>query len=120
MNLIDLLGTQQSAGEVIRYKFSPQIKKAIEDKLRKEEEKRAELANKEKEKKETKDKDGDKHKNTAAKALNNSKVEKRANSPLDQSVPTSEEEPVEQEVIKKEIFNMVCYGVPDIYLNYEK
>lgn len=114
--LKELLSLPQSVGQVIRYKYSPHIKKMIEEKQKREELKRLETANKEKDKKDSKKMSKQKSPDRAKSTL-----KKNTESQID--INTSQSEPGKQEstdyaelaIIKKELFNTVCYGIPDIY-----
>jgi hypothetical protein len=115
---IDLLSTQQSIGEIIRYRISPHIKLILAAKAKKEEEtkkpavaadkkdgnKKGELKN---EKKETK---------SAITIVSMDENKKNVEADLIKY----ENELKELEKIKKENINMVCYGLPDVIMQLQQ
>lgn len=122
--LREFLENRQSCGEIIRYRIAPHLRQIISEKLKREEElKRLASA-----KKETKK---DKKESSSAKA----KSPTREKSPNRKQPDTIQEDAVlEQEIaetnteepdttidsnptrIKLENSNMVCFGLPDIYM----
>ena len=124
---------RQSVGEIIRFKVSPHVKKIIEDNIKREELKKQQQAEKEKEKKEKKDTKAGSERN---KSPSNKKGEKpselpRTTSGAVQSTEDLSDQPslvdIEEQKhlellkslsqIKKENFNMVCYGLPDVFMS---
>jgi len=124
---------RQSCGEIVRNRVSPHIKLIIEQNLKKEEEMKQTLL--EREKKEKKDKENKKESSKESK--NKSATEKKQNeaAKVEQVVSNIQEEQEDQAVqkeleemriadliknfskIKKENCNLVCYGLPDVYLS---
>lgn len=134
--ILEFIENRQSCGEIIRFKTSPYLKHLITENQKKEEEKK-QTSGGEKDKKGTNDKKGDK------KADNKSKSPSRSKSPAkktekekaaehsdeSKAKPTTADSEAEnakalqdEELlrklaqIRKENFNMVCYGLPDVYI----
>jgi hypothetical protein len=112
------LSTQQSIGEIIRYRISPHIKLILAAKTKKEEEtkKPAVAADK---------KDG----NKKGELKNEKKESKSAITivTIDESKKNVEADLIkyenelkELEKIKKENINMVCYGLPDVIMQLQQ
>jgi hypothetical protein len=138
--LREYLDNRQSSGEIVRYRTAPHHKFLLEEKARKEEEKRAQ-AEKEKEKKDTK-KDTKKDavkaseapksprkKGDSAKQEVKSAVVEETPAVVDPAVEAEEKariEALEQEKrqqrlndlskLRKENLNMICFGLPDVYM----
>jgi hypothetical protein len=133
------LEQRQSVGEIVRYRSAPHIKFLLQEKIQKEEEKRAQ-GDREKEKKDAKKdakKDG-KETASGTKSPTKGKRDKANESKLDvqtdlsSSILTEEaEEKTRLEALaeekrqeffkqlsrlRKENLNMICYGLPDVYM----
>jgi hypothetical protein len=136
---------RQSVGEIVRYRSAPHQKYLIQEKIRKEEEKRMQ-GEKEKEKKDAKKdpkKDakeppsGSKSPSKAAKRDKTSDSILDVRATMDASVVTAVDpafeaeekarlEALEEEKrreffkqisrLRKENLNMICYGLPDVYM----
>ena len=131
------LENRQSVGEIVRFRVSPHVKEIIQNNIKKEELKKQQQAEKEKEKKEKKDtkaggsertkspgnnKKSEKPSEMAATARLASEITAQSVSELSHSSQADAEEQKHLELvkmlsqIKKEYFNMVCYGLPDVFM----
>jgi septum formation inhibitor MinC len=124
---------RKSCGEIVQARVSPHIKLIIEQNQKKEEEMRQTLL--EREKKEKKDKENKKESSKESK--NKSATEKKhvEAAKAEQVVSNIQEEQEDQAAqkeledmriadliknlskIKKENCNLICYGLPDVYLS---
>jgi len=127
--LLEFIENRQSCGEVVRYRVSPHLKFILTESPKKEEkdDKKTQLANipekkddkKDKNKKETiKEKSPSRSKSPAKKVDPSAAAQEN----LAENNTKEQEEEKRAEMIsnlarlRRENYNMICYGLPDIYM----
>ena len=130
---------RQSVGEIVRYRAAPHLKYLIKEKSKKEEERRQQ-AEKEKEKKDTKkdtkkdvgskidkspSKKGEKKRTESALTVdakatidtNWNEMDNEEKARLESAEEEkSQEYPKNISKLRKENLNLICYGLPDVYM----
>lgn len=119
---LEFLENRQSCGEILRSKASPHLKLILAENMRKEEERR--LAINEKDKKgDSKKTESKKETKSKSPTLTEEEREQARREEEDAEMKKHEEETKRIEMIKnlsrlrKENLNMVCYGLPDVFIS---